>query len=155
MRALLQRLGHTLVHTGDSPERTAAAFAIGVALGFSPPLGLHTLLALLVAFVFGFNRLAILAGVYSNLPWFVAPYYALATAAGALLVGADLPPDIGARVDAAMALPGWGGQLAALTTLFRPFLWAYLVGTSLGCLLLGAIAYWPALVFIRRRRAEP
>ena len=58
-----------LLHTHDTPERTAAAYAVGVFFGFSPFLGLHTLLGLVVAFTFNLNRVAVLLGVYSNLPW--------------------------------------------------------------------------------------
>ena len=64
-----------LLHTHDTPERTAAAFAVGVFFGFSPFLGLHTVLGLVVAFAFGLNRVAVLLGVYSNLPWIVPAYY--------------------------------------------------------------------------------
>jgi uncharacterized protein (DUF2062 family) len=65
----------TLLHIADTPERTAAAFALGVFFGFSPFLGLHTLLGILFAFLLNLNRVAVLLGVYSNLPWIIAPYY--------------------------------------------------------------------------------
>ncbi|PYR27245.1 MAG: DUF2062 domain-containing protein, partial [Acidobacteria bacterium] len=68
-RALIQRWLNVLLHIADTPERTAAAFALGVFFGFSPFLGLHTLLALAVAFLLNLNRVAVLLGVYSNLPW--------------------------------------------------------------------------------------
>jgi len=151
-RGLLQKLTHALLHTGDSPERTAAAFSVGVLMGFSPFLTLHTVLALVIAFTFRLNRLAVLAGTYSNLPWFMGPYYAVATAVGALLVGVDVPADLGVRVDAVMALPSWRAQIEGLYALFTPFLHAYIVGSSLGCTLLAALAYWPALRFVERRR---
>ena len=35
-----------LLHTHDTPQRTAAAYALGVFFGFSPLLGLHTVLGL-------------------------------------------------------------------------------------------------------------
>ena len=35
------------------------------------------------AFLLNLNRVAVLLGVYSNLPWIIAPYYAFATMAGA------------------------------------------------------------------------
>ena len=44
--ALVRRWLDTLLHIDDTPERTAAAFALGVFFGFSPFLGLHTLLAI-------------------------------------------------------------------------------------------------------------
>ena len=90
-RALVRRWLDVLLHIEDSPERTAAAFAIGVFFGFSPLLGFHTLLGILVAFLLNLNRVAVLLGVYMNLPWFLAPYYAIATMAGAELTGHRLP----------------------------------------------------------------
>lgn len=137
---------------GDSPERTALAFAVGVWIGFSPLLGVQTLTAILVAVVFRFNRLAVLAGAYANLPWLMPPYYAAATAGGAWLLGQGLPPDLGARIDVLMGLPGWRAELTGLWELLRPFFGAYAIGSSLGCTLLAGIAYPAALRFTRRRR---
>jgi len=75
MRELLKKL----LQIEDSPERTALAFSIGIFLGFSPFLGLHTLTGLAVAFLFKLNRVAILLGVWSNTPWWIVPYYTVAT----------------------------------------------------------------------------
>ena len=68
-----------LLHIEDTPERTALAFSIGIFLGFSPFLGLHTLAGLAVAFLFKLNRVAILLGVWSNTPWWLVPFYTFAT----------------------------------------------------------------------------
>jgi uncharacterized protein (DUF2062 family) len=76
-----------LLHIEDSAERTAMAYSIGIFLGFSPFLGLHTLLGLAVAFLFNLNRVAILLGVWSNTPWFIVPYYTIATWVGMRVTG--------------------------------------------------------------------
>jgi uncharacterized protein (DUF2062 family) len=68
-----------LLHIEDTPERTALAYSIGVFLGFSPFLGLHTLMGLAVAFLFRLNRAAVLLGIWSNAPWWLVPYYTAAT----------------------------------------------------------------------------
>ena len=60
--------------------------------------GLHTLLGIVVAFLLNLNRVAVLLGVYSNLPWFLAPYYAIATMVGAEITGQRLPPDLRAQL---------------------------------------------------------
>jgi uncharacterized protein (DUF2062 family) len=75
MKDLLKKL----LHIEDTPERTALAFSIGIFLGFSPFLGLHTLAGLAIAFLFGLNRMAILLGVWTNNPWSIVPYYTIAT----------------------------------------------------------------------------
>ena len=66
-----------LLHTHDTPRRTAIAYAVGVFFGFSPMLGLHTVLGLIVAFAFNLNRVAVLLGIYSNVPWILPAYYSL------------------------------------------------------------------------------
>lgn len=154
-RALVRRWLGALLHIDDSPERTAAAFALGVFFGFSPFLGFHTLLGIAFAFLLNFNRVAVLLGVYSNLPWVVAPYYAFAT----MVVGGPLT---GRRIP-----PGFREQVAALfeqqslfhadfwrhvVTLFRPFLVPYVVGSLIGCVVLSALAYPLALAFVTSRR---
>lgn len=153
-KAVLRKWVEILLHTHDSPVRTAAAFALGVFLGFSPFFGLHTLLAVVAAFAFRLNRVAAVAGVYVNLPWFVAPYYTLTTVGGARLLGVPLPPQFGQRLgslfDMSFLSSGfWHG----LGDLLHPLLWPYLVGSTLGALVLGAVAYWlavPAIIAGRK-----
>ena len=150
----LRRFGQALLNTGDTPERTALAFALGVLIGYSPLLGAQTPIALGIAFAFRLNRLAVLGGVYSNLPWVMPIYYAGTTAGGAWLLGQSVPPDFAPRLDALMGLPGWRAQLDALFTLVRPFFAAYALGSALGCTLLASAAYPAALAFVRRRRLK-
>jgi len=76
-----------LLHTEDSAERTALAYAIGIFIGFSPFLGFHTLAGLAIAFLFGLNRVAILLGVWTNTPWWTVPYYTFATWLGMRVTG--------------------------------------------------------------------
>jgi len=76
-----------LLHVDDTPERTALAYSIGIFLGFSPFLGLHTLVGLAIAFLFGLNRPAILLGVWTNSPWWIVPYYVGATWVGMRMTG--------------------------------------------------------------------
>jgi uncharacterized protein (DUF2062 family) len=76
-----------LLHIDDTAERTALAYSIGVFLGYSPFLGFHTLLGIAVAFLFKLNRVAILLGVWSNTPWWIVPYYTIATWVGMRMMG--------------------------------------------------------------------
>lgn len=140
-----------LLHTHDTPSRTAAAYALGVFLGFSPFLGLHTVLALVVAFAFGLNRVAILLGVYSNLPWILVPYYSLATWLGAALLRVDIPPGALEGIVTSLENRSWREfQTAALS--LRPFLRAFTLGSTLGAALLALAAYRVAFVMICRHR---
>ena len=80
-----------LLALNDPPERTALAFSIGVFIAFSPLLGLHTILATLVAFLFRFNKIAVYAGTFINNPFItLVPIIISSYAIGALLLGRPL-----------------------------------------------------------------
>ena len=152
-KALIRRWLDVLLHIDDTPERTAAAFALGVLFGFSPFLGLHTLLGILFAFLLNLNRVAVLLGVYSNLPWVIAPYYAFVTMAGAAITGHKAPPgfktQIGALFDLSVYhLDFWRRLITILKPLFVP----YCVGSTIAALILAALAYPLALAFVTSRR---
>lgn len=154
-RTVLRRWLETLLHTHDTPRRTAAAFAVGIFYGFSPFLGLHTALGLITAFVFNLNRVAVVAGVYANLPWFLAPYYTLTTMAAAWALGVDLPPHFGPTLVGLFDLSFVQGEFwRGLWTLVSPLLWPFILGSTFGALILAGISYnlaWPAIVAGRRR----
>jgi hypothetical protein len=154
-RAAFARGMEKLLHTHDTPHRTALAFAIGTFIGFSPLLGLHTVLALAVAFAFSLNRVAVLIGVYVNLPWFLGPYYTLATLTGAVILRTPLPPGILAELE--RLLGRWPpDEWHRLVELLRPLLWAYLLGSTLLAAIAAGIAYYAALGLVlasRRRHA--
>lgn len=77
-----------LLTLDDPPERTALAFAIGVFIAFSPFLGLHTIMATLVAFIFRFNKVAIFTGTFINNPFLtLVPIIIASYAIGAFLLG--------------------------------------------------------------------
>src|SRR5437868_15380789 len=103
-RALIRRWLGALLHIEDTPERTAAAFALGVFFGFSPLLGLHTILGIVFAFLLNLNRVAVLRGVYSNLPWIIASYYACVTLAAGRLTGHRVPAGFRRRIGAVCGL---------------------------------------------------
>jgi uncharacterized protein (DUF2062 family) len=137
------RLQH-LLHTHDTPKRTAAAFAIGVFFGFSPFLGLHTILGLAFAFALNLNRVAVLVGVYSNLPWILPPYYAAVTLAAAAVLGADVPNELLERIR--------GGSWTDISTTLRPLAMSFLAGSLAGATGLAFAAYRLSLAAIIAHR---
>ncbi len=153
-KALARRWLGTLLHVDDTPERTAAAFALGVFFGFSPFLGLHTILGIVFAFLLNYNRVAVLLGVYSNLPWVIAPYYALTTMfVGAPLTGHRIPDGFRQQVVDLFELSLYPGDFwHELAHLLRPFLVPFAVGSLLGAAVLTAVAYPLALAFLTSRR---
>jgi uncharacterized protein (DUF2062 family) len=145
-----------LLHTHDTPQRTAAAYALGVLFGFSPVLGLHTILGLVFAFALRLNRVAVLLGIYSNLPWILPAYYTLTTVVGAALLGVQVPP--GLLRDLRMALTEASrADFRPLAHALTPLAKAYVLGSTLGAIVLALVAYRVSLAMIvthRRRLAH-
>jgi uncharacterized protein len=140
-----------LLHTHDTPQRTAAAYAVGVLFGFSPLLGLHTILALAFAFALRLNRVAVLLGVYSNLPWILVPYYSLATWLGAALMRTDVPPGTVEALLDSLQNRSWS-EFRMVAVSLKPFFWAFALGSTIGAVLLSLIAYRVAVVMITTHR---
>jgi uncharacterized protein (DUF2062 family) len=125
-----------LLHLKDPPHRTALAFAIGVFIAFSPLFGLHTLMAIVVAFAFRLNRVAVIAGAWINF-WALAPCYAFGTFIGALMLGVDTG-DLKA-ID-------WNQGMDALGSTLSTLFWPIMLGNTV----LGLVASVPAYVLCRK-----
>jgi uncharacterized protein (DUF2062 family) len=152
-KALVRRWLNHLLHIDDSPERTAAAFALGVFFGFSPFLGLHTVLAVALAFLFNLNRVAVVLGVYSNVPWTIAAYYTFTTMIGSLITRTKLPSGLRERIVSLFEQSLFHAQFwLDLAAFLRPLLWPYVVGSLIGGAVMAAIAYPVALGFVNSRR---
>jgi uncharacterized protein (DUF2062 family) len=103
--------------------------------------------------VLNLNRVAVLIGVYSNLPWFLAPYYAIATMVGSELTGKRPPPDFRSQLGKLFELSLFQEDFwQKLMVMMRPLLWPYLVGSLLCSIVLAAAAYHLALAFLSSRR---
>ena len=96
VRAAFRRL----LAIDDPPERTALAFSIGIFIAFSPFLGLHTIMATVIAFAFRFNKIAIYTGTFINNPILtLVPIIILSYAVGAFFLGRPLSiPDEGVEL---------------------------------------------------------
>ncbi|HUL36124.1 MAG TPA: DUF2062 domain-containing protein [Thermodesulfobacteriota bacterium] len=144
-----------LLRIEDTPERTALAFSIGVFLGFSPFLGLHTLAGLAIAFLFGFNRVAILLGVWTNSPWWVVPFYMMATWIGMGVTGFRMEST---TVKQIFQLGGDRGFMSSISWSSVTSQWglllSFLIGSLILCSLLGLVAYPLSLKWIRFYRLK-
>jgi hypothetical protein len=140
-----------LLHTHDTPTRTALAYAVGVFFGFSPFLGLHTVLGLVVAFAFNLNRVAVLLGVYSILPWILPAYYTLAMMLGATLLGVEVPPGLLKDFREALTDASWG-EFRSLARTLTPLMWSYALGSLIGAVAIAVVAYRASLTMIVAHR---
>jgi uncharacterized protein (DUF2062 family) len=145
MRHRLRHILQVLLHVEDSPHRTALAFAIGVWIAFSPLLGLHTALVLIIGVTFRLSRVALLLGAYVNNPWTLAPLYTSGTALGCMLLRIS-PTDLWSL--------DWRLEWAPMKMLERlaPFLWPFIVGNLVLGTLAAALAYALMRRLLERRR---
>lgn len=151
MRSAIRRLVEMLLRVNDTPERTALAYAIGVFLAFSPFFGLHTILGIVVAFLFGLNRVAVIVGVYTNTPWTVVPFYAFATYFGRFFY--QVPSDLPFHIKDMGSIEFWKKLISEWSSL-----WPVLIPTFIGSLILSVvlalISYPIALRFIRAYQSK-
>jgi uncharacterized protein (DUF2062 family) len=151
LKALIKKL----LHIEDTPERTALAYAVGIFLGFSPFLGFHTLAGLAVAFLFRLNRVAILLGVWSNTPWWIVPYYMIATWVGMWVTGfwidwARLKEIFQLGMDRGFLASDFWSRIASQSGLLLSFV----VGSLILCALLSLVAYPFSLKWIKFYRSR-
>src|SRR5215813_6998801 len=136
-----------LLHTQDSPERTALAFAVGVFIAFLPPVPyFHTLFALAIAFLFRLNRLAVLAGTYSNTPITMIPLIGVEIWVGKALLRGHGPLRLPRHFPT--SFEGWRQAFIQL----KPFIFPLVLGSLLLGLVGAGIAYLVALRVIRVTR---
>jgi uncharacterized protein (DUF2062 family) len=156
-RAVTHPWVESLLHLHDTPRRTAAALALGVGVAFSPFVGFHAALGVVLAFVFNLNRVAVVAGTLVNVPWLMGPYYAAATALGAWITGASVPPHFLAELEAVWHLSGWRERMTALGELLRPLVLPFALGSSLAAVALGVTVYRLTLTILlaRQRQRHP
>jgi len=143
-----------LLAVDDPPERTALAFSIGIFIAFSPFLGLHTLMATALAFLFRFNKIAIYTGTFINNPFLtLVPIIVVSYALGALVLGRPL------------SLPAEGMQLLKEPHLLTGDYWRQLLlhsrdvllPFSIGGMLLSVVcslAAYPVTLRLLRARAK-
>lgn len=75
----------------EPPERIAAAWALGIGIGLSPLLGLHTVSALLLAVLLRLNKVDVLLGTMISNPWVLAAYFPACVVLGQWLLGIEVP----------------------------------------------------------------
>lgn len=150
MSGRLRRAFQVLFHVEDSPHRIALSFGLGVFIAFSPLLGLHTAMALLIAFAFRLSRGAIIVGIYVNNPWTIAPMYMAGTVLGCYLLGVSTEELTHLRFDQ----HGWAFY-KSLAQQLRPYLWTFVVGNTLLGTLAGLLAYLILRRVLERKRKAP
>jgi uncharacterized protein (DUF2062 family) len=86
-RTFRERFLH-MMGRDDPPEIVAASFALGVAISFTPLIGLHWIMALVLAFLLRLNKIDILLGTLVVNPLTLGPVSAVAIPLGRFLLHA-------------------------------------------------------------------
>jgi uncharacterized protein (DUF2062 family) len=145
-----------LLALDDTPERTALAFSVGVFIAFSPFLGLHTIMATALAFLFRFNKVAIFTGTFINNPFItLVPIIVASYAIGAFLLGRPLGlPEEGLRLLREPHLLE-GAYWRALASGWADVLLPFALGAMLLSVVCSLAAYPVTLRFLRRKARNP
>jgi len=142
LRAAITEKLRQILTLGESPHRTAMAFALGVFIAFSPSYGLHTASVFFVSWAFRLNFLALMAGNLVNNPWTFLPIVS-----SSLWVGLALNP-----VGPFPHIDWHGITLTILWEQFRPYLAPFVLGHLLLGLIAAATGYGLLYLAIRKLR---
>ncbi len=89
---------HRLRRLPGSPYSIAAGFACGAAVSFTPFLGLHFMLAVLIAWIIGANVFASAVGTAVGNPWTFPFIWLWIYQLGLLILGQDVANDLSAEL---------------------------------------------------------
>ena len=134
----------SLLHLETSTHHLAFSFAMGVFIAFSPLLGLHTVLALLVAWVFRLNMVALFLGCFVNNPWTLLPILGTSFWVGTLFSpGQATAP----HIDWSSHLTFW-----SLYGSLRPYVVPFFIGSTVLGVLSAILAYVTVYYLIQQYR---
>lgn len=157
MRAIFERLRtrfDRVVGVHEQPERLAAAWALGLTIGFSPLMGLHTVLALLLALIFRLNKVDVFLGTLVVNPWTLPVYFPVAVFVGKRITGVRVPRFVLPRPEEVLHAAVWREHVPWL----RSVLLAWGAGAMVLALIAGGVTFVvlrQMIRFHRRRRGDP
>ena len=109
----------------------------------SPLLGIHTVLGIAVAWIFGLNKFVTVVGVYVTNPWTIVPIYTFSTWMGARILG----------MDSGMHHIDWAHlNMTELMQTIGPLLLPFVVGSTLLGFLSSLASYCLVYRAIKKRR---
>jgi uncharacterized protein len=143
-----------LLAIDDPPERTALAFTIGIFIAFSPFLGLHTIMATVIAFAFRFNKVAIYTGTFINNPFLtLVPIIIASYAVGAFVLGRPLHiPDEGIELLKDPHLFSRDYYRRLFVQSWNNIVWPFSVGGMILSVVCSLVAYPLTLWALRKHR---
>ena len=132
----------------ESPERLAASWALGIGIALSPVMGLHTVLALVMALLFRLNKVDVLLGTLVINPWTLTVYFPAAVLLGKRITGVHIPRFVKHNPTEILRAAVWHDNAPWL----RSVLLAWGVGATVFALLIGLGMYYLLKRLIRVHR---
>lgn len=140
-KAQLKQRMLAILSLDSHPSNIAAGFAVGVFIGCTPLFGIHTALAVAMAFIFRLNKLTTITGSLVNTPLTVVPILTVSYHLGEHVLGREPQPVSFVSLD-------WHHLKEYAAALF---IGSALIGL-LAALISYALCYW---LVIRFRRKDP
>ncbi|MEO5356102.1 MAG: DUF2062 domain-containing protein [Nitrospirae bacterium YQR-1] len=136
-----------LLGLDDPPFLIALSFGIGALIGFSPLFGIHTPLALILAWAFKLNKVSIITGVYLLNPLTMVPIYTFGTWVGIKVL----------RSDASVANLNFKHvTLSNIGETFGALFWPFFVGNTITSIIGGVLSFLILFYIIKlRSRLKP
>jgi len=137
----------TILGIGDTPHRVALAFSIGVFIAFSPLVGFHVVLAILLIVLFRLNKPAVLAGTFVNNPWTFVPI---------LVASTWLGEQVCCRTSVLPKIDWPSLTFATLHLQLRSYIWPFVLGSLLLGLICAVLSYFVVYWLVSEyRRVRP
>lgn len=153
---LMRFLKHRVLHVEDSPHRIALGVALGLAVAWTPAIGLQTVILILLGWLVRANIMAGMPFLWLSNPLTVVAVYAPSYHLGCRLVGADAGGgNFVGDVSGAMGLSGgFVEKVQAWWRVTAPYAGPLWVGSMIMAVLIGALAYvatyWAVVAYRRR-----
>lgn len=139
-------LRHRLARIPGTPYAIAAGFASGAAVSFTPFIGLHFLLAALLAWIIGANILTSAMGTFVGNPWTFPFIWIAIYHVGCWLLGIPTTEDLLAQIYITLDTHSLMEILSSPLETLGPFLQSIILPMFIGGLLLGSVIwiifYW-------------
>lgn len=140
----LKKRLRTILTLDSHPGHISAGFAVGVFISFSPFFGLHTILAIVAAFLLRVNKITCITGTWVNTPITMIPVFVASYQIGEFILG---------RTPQKLVIESL--SLEFCITLLKTHGLPILIGTSLigfaSALVSYALLYW---IIVRFRRKD-
>ena len=144
---LLLYYKHRLVRLPDSSYRIAAGLACGAAVSFTPFIGLHVLLAIVLAYAMRANVVAALIGTIVGNPWTFPLIWTIIYWMGSIATGSGASAVLTDVIDAEQL---FFSPVQAL----KPVLVPMIIGGVPLAVLVWWIVYWPTYQVVERYKVK-